>query len=394
MKSKNIKIKHRKYNLYNKKKSKGRQALTIILTIVIVLALGVIGFGLGRPLMEYFQGQSGNNSSSSNMSSSIPDSSSSSDTVTTTESKTETSEPVESTPDEEKDPNLLMLTTTQLKSTESLKAAVSAAKTKGYTGVVATLKNNRGEILYKTDIAGIKDSDAVSGTLTAKQVVDAITSAGLTPYARIYTLRDPVSGAYIPDSKYTTSDGFGWLDDAPASGGKSWLCPFNNEAVQYIADITKELTAAGFKRVVLADTMYPSFHAIDYTYLSHLPISDEKARAEALWNVIDANKTAAKTNNADVLIELNATDIDLADRQSTTAELMNDRDKLKNVELLISYTPDNANAYSSAKSFVGKMKGVYSNVQFSVLVKGVPANPAVQDAIKAFTEFEITVFSE
>ena len=54
MKKKNIKIKHRKYSLYQRKKSKGRKVLTVLLMIVLIAGLCVLGYGLGKPLVEYF----------------------------------------------------------------------------------------------------------------------------------------------------------------------------------------------------------------------------------------------------------------------------------------------------------------------------------------------------
>lgn len=397
MKSKNIKIKHRRYNLYNKKKSKGRQALTVILTIVIILALGVIGFGLGRPLMEYFQSQNngGTSSGDSAWTPSQSDSSSQPDESTPSTTVDESSESTESTPAEEKTTSLFMLPTSALRSTEALGAAVASAKSNGCTGVAVTLKNNRGYFFYKTDIAGIKDTDAVSGTLTAKQITDVISAAGLDAYARIYTLKDPVSGAYIPDIKFTTGDGYTWLDAAPTNNGKSWLCPFNTETTKYIADITTELATAGFKKVVLADTIYPPFLNADDAYLGHLPIRNEKARLDALWSVITASDTAAKASGASILVEVNAEDLDAASKLSTTAEIVGDRTKLKGVELLISYTPNSESTYAAAKTFAGKMKGMYSGQPYSILIhrSGV-SDTEYTDAARAFTESEVTVFSE
>lgn len=57
MKKKKIKIKHRKYSLYQRKKSTSRKVLTVILMVVIVAALLVVGYGIGRPLMEYLNGK-------------------------------------------------------------------------------------------------------------------------------------------------------------------------------------------------------------------------------------------------------------------------------------------------------------------------------------------------
>ena len=54
MKKKNIKIKHRKYSLYQRKKSKGRKFLTGLLMVILVAGLCVLGYGLGKPLVEYF----------------------------------------------------------------------------------------------------------------------------------------------------------------------------------------------------------------------------------------------------------------------------------------------------------------------------------------------------
>ena len=51
----NIKIKHSKFNLYNKKKSKAQRFFKVLLTVVIVCGLGVLGYGLGKPLIKYLQ---------------------------------------------------------------------------------------------------------------------------------------------------------------------------------------------------------------------------------------------------------------------------------------------------------------------------------------------------
>ncbi len=390
MKGKNIKIKHHKHNLYNKKKSKGRQVLTVVLTIVILVALAVVGYGIGRPLMEYFQGQNGGTSDVSSESTPPPSTSETSEATSDT-SATESSE---STPPEEKEDAPFMLSANAARSIETLRGAVEKAKNDGYTSVAVTMKGSNGLFMYKTEIAGVKDSDAVSGTLTAKQIAELITNFGLTPTAKIYTLRDPSSGKYIEDIKYTTNDGFTWVDDAPANGGKSWLCPFNAETAKYIADITSELAKAGFERIIFADTMYPYFRGVDETYLSRLPIKDEQTRISALWSVINAGSAAAKQNGARLLVEVNAADMTAASRLATTAELIGARAQLKNVELLIAYTPDSSgNGYTSAKTFAGTMKG-YSGQDYSILLKKNASPDAIAEAEQAFKEEEITVFFE
>lgn len=394
MKSKNIKIKHHKYNLYNKKKSKGRQALGVILTIVILIALAVVGFGLGRPLMEYFQGK--NNTSSEPGSAWTPsESDSSSDDSSQTTTGTSSSEPTESTPEEDITPSVLVLPTNIARSAGALGNALKTAKEDGYTGVLITLKTEDGSFLYKTDIAGIKDTDAVSGVLTAKDIAAAAADNGLTPYAKISTLKDPVSGAYIADTKFMTSDSYTWLDAAPTNGGKSWLSPFSAKTAEYLADITEELAGAGFEKIVLADTKFPPFLKADDAFLGHLPIRDEQARLDALWSVISACDTAAKTKGASIMLEMSYTEFEGAEKLSTSAEPAKDAAKLNGIEILTDFSADGANLYASAKAFAGKMNGMHSGQQYTVTVKrsGL-SDTALEDISRAFTESEIIVYYE
>ena len=60
-----------------------------------------------------------------------------------------------------------------------------------------TLKDTTGYVLYKTGIEGVKDTEVVTGVLTAAQIAEKITAAGLTPAARINTLMDRMGGAYV-----------------------------------------------------------------------------------------------------------------------------------------------------------------------------------------------------
>lgn len=397
MKSKNIKIKHRKYNLYNKKKSKGQQALTIILTIVIVLALAVIGFGLGRPLMDYFQNKNNNSGNSgSAWTPPVSESTPSTEQAETSSSTAETSdaESVEpNTPATENSSEVTVLPTSALRSMETLKAALSSAKSEGSTAVMLTLKNSSGNFLYKSDVAGIKDSEAITGKLTAKEIADAVIAAGMRPEARISTLRDPVSGIYVADIKYMTSDGYSWLDAAPTNGGKSWLSPFSEKTAQYIADITTELTAVGFKKVVYADMVFPAFLNADDAYLGHLPIRDDKARLDALWSVISAGSAAAKANGAEVLLEVNASDFEAAVKLSTTAEPTADRAKLAEIKLLLKLSADSSD-YVGAKAVIGRMNGAYNGQSYSVMTDSSLPDAAKADVMKAFHEAEVTVYSE
>lgn len=387
MKSKKIKIKHRKYNLYSRKKSKGRQALAIILTIVIAAALCVLGFGLGRPLMEYFNGNK--QQTSSQTSESTSESTSDTTSQSTEASTDETSEP---TPEVVENTEVHYISSAALKSEAALDRALAIAKNKGCTTVVITLRESGGKFLYKTTIEGVKDNEELANALTAKEIFDAVSSAGMTAYARICTLKDHVSGGYITGIKYMTADGYGWLDAAPNNGGKPWLSPFESKTLKYLGEITSELASAGFEKIILTDVMYPAFHPADYDkYLSHISkLNDSNHRAAVLWRVVSACQSAAKSKGADVMVEMNMEDITSPEKLGTSAEMINDRTKLSSTELLIAFSSQSKDPYTAAKSFIGQMKATYGNAQFSVVL----SKDETERAEKAFLEENITVFYE
>ncbi len=394
MKSKNIKIKHRKYSLYSRKKNKGKQALAIILTVVIAIALCVLGFGLGKPLMDYLNGNKTPTDQSSGWTPPV-------ETVETSAASAEATEDVESVETTEQAVSAAEVVYTipagVLRSAETLKSAVATAKTEGHTTVVVTLKNSVGNYLYDTERTVFHYGDIITGTLTAKEICDIITAEGLVPCARISTLKDKLSSNYLEGIKYYNFDGSGWLDAAYDNGGKAWNNPFSTKTHEYMASVITELTAAGFKEIILADTLYPVFRFVDLnTYLSNQPeLGEMDKRLDALWSFVGACDTAAKNGGAKIMLEINAADMDAEDKTATTAEIMADKNRLKSVELLINYTCVSGSEYAAAKTFAGRMSSQYSGQEYSVLVvKNAVSAEGYEQMLKAFGESGITVFSE
>lgn len=338
----NIKIKHSKFNLYNKKKSKARRALRIFVTVIVVCGLGVLGYGLGKPLLKYIQ-EKGKNPASSNTSAilsgimnSVGENSAGGSSMGII-SSAETSEPA---PVPLVSENVWYLDDNAALSEANLTAALAAAKNSGCSVVAVTVKDTAGSMLYKTNIDKIKDTDVVSGTLTAEQIAAQITKEGFTPAARINTLMDKLAHPYN-DGGYRiveTQGGGSWHDNRPENGGKYWLSPFNSNAIKYIGDISDELTKAGFKHVICANTRFPAFHTVDIsTYLTQLPLKDTSKRVEALWNVVNSAKTNAEKNGGDIILEISASCILAESKSCLDAELTLDREKLKTVPIIINY---------------------------------------------------------
>lgn len=395
MKKKNIKIKHRKYSLYQRKKSKGRKFLTGLLMVILVAGLCVLGYGLGKPLVEYFSNRGNEPPPESAWTPPVSAEPAAPSAEGTAEKTAESSEPT-AEPEIEKTVSAFILPETAALSSESLNSALAAAKNSGCTDITVTLKDEVGSFLYKTALKDIPESQ-ITGTLTAKQIADIITRAGMTPHARINTLLDRTSQTYSGGSIcYMIADGGIWHDYYVDQGGKSWLDPFEKETAAYLADITKEIASAGFTDVILANTRYPAFNQLDYTnFLRQLNISDETARLEALWNVISACQKAA--GDTRVTIEMNDEDL-FADNNAialTTAEAAGDKTKLKTAALLVDYSPADKTGYAETRAFIGKLSAMYSGQEWAVHIQTSGFSAASLEQVrKAFADSGITMFSE
>lgn len=387
----NIKIKHHNYNLYSKKKSRGKQTLAVILTVAAAAVLCVVGYGAGKPIMEYF----GNREQYTSESGSVwtpptTEDTSHAETVPPAAESVESAEP----PAEEYSlENTFILPEGAALNSGSLNSAIAAAKNGGYTGVAVTLKDADGYFLYKSGIEGIKDGEGIKGALTAEQICDIVTKAGLDPVARINTLMDHVSPSGVEGIKFVSVEGWTWLDNYAENGGKTWLTPFNKETADFIGEITEELSAAGFKTIVLTNTKFPNFNSVDYSLLAD--IGDSSKRLTALWRVTESARRGAEKNGAEILVEMGAGLFE-AEKLSTDAELAGDKEKLKNLTLLIGYSAEsNANVYVEAKTFISKMNALYPGQEYAVLIKGSGfSGNTLAEVKRAFEESEIVVFSE
>lgn len=392
----NIKIKRSKVNLYSKRKNKRKKVLTIVITVVAACALGVLGFGLGKPLVEFFNNR--NNSSLTSESAWTPPSSEevSSESEAPVSSEESSEAPIEPV---RKMTDVYFLPEDAALSSASLNSALAAAKAAGAGTVAVTLKNETGNFLYKSEIKSLENNDVITGTLSAEQICKAISDAGFIPAAKISTLKDKLCGSrYVTDGGYRiTGSGLTWHDNRVDKGGKPWLSPFRTQTLQFMGEITEELSAAGFKNIIAVNTMFPLFHRDDIVnYLSDLPLSDNKARLDALWDVLDSAKAGAEKNGAEIWVELAGENVIAQNRLCTDAELISSAEKLSEIKLIIDYTPTASatEAYTNAKDFAGKLKTALGDAEFYVVIKGGYSETALSDIKKAFSETEISVFGQ
>lgn len=397
MKKTNIKIKKSKINIYNKRKNKTKRTVSLVVTIVLACVLGVVGYGVGVPIVNYFnekKAQTDNNSSSpadSTPSSSESGNSTDATSENSTSTSGETSEPepvVEET-------RMYVLPITATASTEALNSALAVAKEAGYNCAAVTLKDDTGILHYKSEIPRIKNEVQINkGTLSAQQICDIIKKAGLTPAARINTLKDHITPNVF--GSYTLESGVLWLDNAANAGGKLWLSPFEESTVSYIGELTEELSAAGFKNIVCTNIRYPSFHGMDKdTWLKHLDLRNDAKRLKALWAVVDKANAGAAKNGAKLWVEMSGVNLINPEKSFLDSELAFDTEKLKTLSIIVDYEAgaDVSEVYLDAKTFAENVKAAAGGAELVVMTSGSLKGSALADAERAFAEAGLKVFA-
>lgn len=386
----NIKIKKSKVNIYNKRKNKARQTMTLVVTIALACILAVVGYGIGKPIMKYFTDKDNSSDNSGDSSQSIPQENSSeiSNSSDNSGTSSDISEPVK----DNKTLGMYLLPIDAVQSAETLKSALAQAKNLGYSQVVVTLKDDTGVLLYKSSIDRIKNKTEINlGTLTAQQIYDAITDFGMTAAARISTLKDRYAPYHF--GTYALADGVLWLDNSADAGGKPWLNPFESSTADYISELTAELSAAGFKNIICADTIFPPFTGYDKdTWLKHMDLRNAQKRSDALWQVIDKARTAAAANGAKVWVEIQGNSLFSDDRTSTSAEIAYNAEKFSQLPMVVDYTPDDSagDISADALAFAEKLNANVS-AEAVIMINGSLKNDALESVKEALTEYEVIV---
>lgn len=144
----------------------------------------------------------------------------------------------------------------------AIRAAAKKLAEQGVTYALVEMKDSSGSVYYASSVPAASGSTA-SPTVDPEQLVAVFRENGLVPVARIAAFRDPVA-AYADRSMaihYQSQDGsdYLWLDAASAAaGGKPWLNPYAESAVQFVGDLVEELYSMGFEQVVLRYVQFPS----------------------------------------------------------------------------------------------------------------------------------------
>lgn len=144
-----------------------------------------------------------------------------------------------------------------LSSAEQAAATAQNLASQGVGYAVVPCKDSQGYVYYQSSVATAQSS--VSATTFDAAAVQALKDAGITPIASICAFRDPLA-PYVDRSmavRYQNTDYF-WLDAAADAGGKPWLNPYSDGAVNYITALIDEVRAMGFEQVWLTGVQFPT----------------------------------------------------------------------------------------------------------------------------------------
>ena len=319
MSKQNIKIKRSKGRLYKKRKSTGKKVLEIVLMVLVVGVLGVVGYSAAGPLISYFKGEGGESVTTpwEPPESSTPEESDSSDTSDSESADTTT----QTVPDGS---GAYLLPMTALANQSALTNALNSAEKAGCSVIIVPVKDDEGHLLYSSQLASVKDTEVVTGSMPLGQITSVIKNKGFVSVkALVPTLLDKVTSAYVSDMCYRfAGEGYNWLDGTPENGGKRWADPFRDGTRVYYTQLVRELTAGGFDEVLLSELRFPNFTTYDQTILDARNFTS--TRYTALTGLYTAANSAA-SNKAAVAVDIADVLAGYGKSFAGSAEILSDR---------------------------------------------------------------------
>ena len=139
----------------------------------------------------------------------------------------------------------------------AIRAAAQQLKAQGVEYGLVTLKDENGTVYYASQVAAAAGGIAET-TVDPARIAAIFREEGIIPAAQLAAFTDPVS-VYTDRSMGVHYNGDQlWLDNVSAkAGGKAWMNPFADSAVQYIGDLIAEVQSMGFEQVVLTGVQFP-----------------------------------------------------------------------------------------------------------------------------------------
>ncbi len=193
---------------------------------------------------------------------------------------------------------------------ERMGQLITIAKTTEVNALVIDVKDDRGFVLYKSQvplaIAIGADTNRDMSHERLRSILDTMAAYHIYPIARIVVAKDPLLASSKLEWAIKRKDNLEpWMD----KNGKPWLDPHHREVWQYAADLAKEAYSLGFSEVQFDYVRFPDEKRLvnEAVY----PLSNGRLRAQVIRDQIGFLHSTLKTIGMPVTIDvfgLTATD--------------------------------------------------------------------------------------
>ena len=283
-------------------KSPVGKAFSVGLTVLLIGGIVFIGYSVAEPLINYTK-KKGDSTVESEMIAS--------DTTPTDENGEPVTEEgaAPQVPVSAEAYRAYALDPLDIADAQSIKAALKRVPSEEKIEYIEVpLKVSGGNIYYATNNYYATSSGVIQSYTKLSEIVSAISAEGYKPVALISTFNDNVIPNYFRDMSYlTVDDGSQWIDNDINAGGKPWMTPFSESAVEYNTDIAEEVAQAGFERVVCYDFVFPDFRPSDVEFLGEKVVSPD--RYMALTSAANMMYDKIMTEGSKMMLEVNASDL-------------------------------------------------------------------------------------
>lgn len=174
-----------KVHTYSKKRRRkvrpGRAILSIGFTFLVAGVIGVVGYSVAKPILQYSGAEHSQTQPEETLSSAAAETAAPEESASAAVTET-TAAPVQTQAEDG-----YVLPVSALESKQALQAAAASAREKMPDGklLVIPLKVSGGEIWYQTSASLAKSCGAAKGSMTLSEIVDTVTQQGWTPAAQL-----------------------------------------------------------------------------------------------------------------------------------------------------------------------------------------------------------------
>lgn len=284
------KIKRKRTNLYRRRKTKGQKIFGTVMLIILICAIGFLGYCLGKPLLDFF----GRQTSSEPPEWTPPETVAAEITLPETSAE-ETKAPVTSAPAIETETTVTEITTAEkpleytnlivsaapsgaLSNRAALSAELAKAKASGFNAVMIQLKDEKGFFHYKTAIEGAEENELIKGEMSLAEIVSVFKESGIVPVAEISVLTDNEGCKAFPEMSYKCKgENVSWLDYKQGTPVR-WANPESERTAEYFKAVTEEINAAGINEILCRNIVFPNFEYYDAEYIDSRYFENDRYR--------------------------------------------------------------------------------------------------------------------